>query len=265
MAPKAEREEVILALNRALAKKGFPYFLRVVDMGYTETGAMTVLLEKGSLGSMLVPHYRDLLVTAACQAGPAVVSVELPEQWYRVKVHGVPTRRYLTLGLGLAREEIELGTEYRLKRDPIWLRKPQELKDSEKKGSTIVITVGSLEEAQKNLINGIRFGGSRYRTEHYWELGADTVCPRCCGIGHNSFRDCGDRPPCCFICAGAHEGAEHACKVVNCPARPGIACQHMPAKCGNCGGSHPAMAGTCPKIRDARKRLSKQREPNKEP
>lgn len=199
-----------MALNRALAKKGFPHFLWVVDMGYTETGAMTVLLEKGSLGSMLVPHYSDLLVTAACQADPAVVSVELPEQWYRVKVHRVPTGRYLILGLGLAREEIELGTEYRLKRDPVWLRNPQELKDSEKKGSTIVITVGSLEEARKILINGIRFGVSRYHTEHYWELGADTVCPRCCGIGHKSFRACGDRPPCCFICAGACDGSVKA-------------------------------------------------------
>ena len=74
-----------------------------------------MLLEKGSLGSMIVPHYRDLLVAAACRADPAVVAVELPEQWYRIKVHGVPIRRYLTLGLGLAREEIELSTEFRLK------------------------------------------------------------------------------------------------------------------------------------------------------
>ncbi|KAL1978960.1 hypothetical protein VTN96DRAFT_7983 [Rasamsonia emersonii] len=209
---------------------------------------------------MLVPSYRDLLVAAARQADPAVVSVELPEQWYKVKVHGVPTRRYLANGLGLAREEIELGTEYRLKRDPIWLRNPEEIR--EQKGSTIVITVGSLEEARKILINGIRFGGSRYRTEHYWDLGADTVCPRCCGIGHYSFRACGDRPPLCFICAGPHEGADHVCKVVNCTTKPGTAGQHMPAKCGNCGGPHPATTGTCPKIREARKRLSKKREPS---
>ncbi|KAL2004445.1 hypothetical protein VTN00DRAFT_5208 [Thermoascus crustaceus] len=173
-APKAEREEVILAINRGLAKENFPGFIRVADMGYTATGAMTVLLERGSLGSMLLPDYRDLLVAAARQADPAVISAELPEQWYRVKVHGVPIKRYLTRGLELAREEIELGTEFQLKRNPTWLRNPQELKGSEQKGSTIVITVGSLEEAQKLLINGIRFGGSRYRTEHYWELGPDT-------------------------------------------------------------------------------------------
>lgn len=87
---------MILAINRGLAKEGFPGFIRVVHMGYTATGAMTVLLEKGSLGSMLLPDYKDLLVAAARQADPAVISVELPEQWYRVKVHGVPTKHYLT-------------------------------------------------------------------------------------------------------------------------------------------------------------------------
>jgi hypothetical protein len=208
---------------------------------------------------MLLPRYRDLLVTAARKADPAVISAELPEQWYRVKVHGVHIKRYLTLGLQLARQEIESGTEHRLKRDPTWLRNPEEVRGSEKKGSSIVITVGSLEEARKLLINGIRFGGSRYRTEHYWELGPDTVCPRCCGIGHNSFKACGDRPPLCFICAGPHEGADHACKVIDCITKSGNACRHMPAKCGNCGGLHPATMWNCPRKREARKSLYRER------
>jgi hypothetical protein len=94
-----------------------------------------------------------------------VISVELPEQWYKVKVHGVPTQRYFHLGLGLAREEIELGTGLKLMGDPIWLRNPQ---DIEGRGSTIVVAVGSHEDFRKILINGnygIRFGGTRYRTE----------------------------------------------------------------------------------------------------
>lgn len=123
-----------------------------------------------------------------------------------IKVHGVPIRQYLGCGLNLAREEIELSTEFQLKRDPTWLRNSRELHGSNKKGSTMVITVGSLEEAQKLLINGIRFGGSRFRTENYWEVGVDTVCPRCCRLGHRSFRACGDHQPCCFICAGPMKG-----------------------------------------------------------
>jgi hypothetical protein len=258
-APRAEREDIILAVNRGLANGGFPGFIRAIDAGYSSSGAVTVLLEKGALGSMLLPDHRDLLVTAVRQADPAIISAELPEQWYRVKIHGVPTRRYLSCGLALAREEIELGTEVRLKRNPTWLRRPKELQNG-KKGSTIVITVGSLEEARKLLINGIRFGGSRYRTEHYWEVGVDTVCPRCGHLGHRSFKACGSNPPCCFICAGAHEGHEHTCRVVNCPAKPGTACQHTPAKCSNCGGPHPATAGNCPAKRAARK----QRKENKQ-
>ena len=117
-APRANCEEIILALNRVLARKGLPVFVRIIDAGYTATGAISALLEKGALGTMVIPYYRDALIAAICQADPAVVSVELSEQWHRVKVHGVPLRRYLTLGLGLAREEIELSTNYRLKRDP---------------------------------------------------------------------------------------------------------------------------------------------------
>lgn len=84
----------------------------------------------------------------------------------------------------------------------------------------MVITVGFLEEAQKLLVNGVRFGGSRFKTENYWEVGVDTVCPRCCHLGHRSFKACGDHQPCCFICAGPHEGSKHVCWVVDCSAKP---------------------------------------------
>ncbi|KAJ5981995.1 hypothetical protein N7451_012095 [Penicillium sp. IBT 35674x] len=110
-------------VNRALAQARLPDFIRVVDAGYSSTGAITAVLEKEALGSMLVPSYDDLLITAVRQADPAVISAELPEQWYRVKVHGVPTRRYFSCGLSLAKEEIALGTRVRLKGNPTWLRR----------------------------------------------------------------------------------------------------------------------------------------------
>jgi hypothetical protein len=260
MGPRVDKEDIILAVNRGLAQAEFPDFVRAIDAGYSSTGAVTVLLEKGALGSMVVPSHWDLVVAAARQADPAIISAELPEQWYRVKVHGVPTRRYLSCGLGLAREEIELGTRIRLKRDPTWLRRHRDVQDGTRKWSTIVVTVGSLEEARELLVHGIRFGGARYKTEHYWEVGVDTVCPRCCRLGHRSFKACGSNPPCCFICAGPHEGHEHICRVLDCSARAGTACQHTPAKCGNCGGPHSATAGNCPARRAARKQQRDSRE-----
>ena len=81
-APRADKEDIIVVLNRALAQSKLPDFVRVVDAGYSSTGAITVLLEKEALGSMLVPSYDDLLITAVRQAHAAVISVELPEQWY---------------------------------------------------------------------------------------------------------------------------------------------------------------------------------------
>jgi len=156
--PKSSREDIILALNRALADAKLPDFIRVVDAGYMETGAISVLLGQGSLGSMVLPGYGELLVAVVCKADKAVVSAELPEQWYQVKVHGIPRERYLTLGLGLAREEIELGTEYKLKRDPKWLRNPEEFRGESKKGSTIVVTVGTLEEPGECSLMGSALG-----------------------------------------------------------------------------------------------------------
>ena len=93
---------------------------------------------------MLLPDYKDLLVTAAGQVDPAVISVELLEKWYCVKVHGVPIKHYLTCGLALAREEIELGTEYQLKRNPAWFQSSEELHNRNQKGSTIVIVTAQL-------------------------------------------------------------------------------------------------------------------------
>jgi hypothetical protein len=258
---RAEKADIILELNKALVGEGLPTFLRVQDAGYTSSGAISVLLNRGASHSMLLPEYRDTLLTAARKADIGVISVEAPEQWYRLKVHGVPVRRYLTLGLGLARQEIETGGELELKRDPVWLRSARDLRESSRKGSTIVITVGSLEEARNLRVNGIRFGGARYKTEHYWDLGPGTVCPRCCGIGHRSFRACGDRPPLCYICAGPHEGIDHTCSVTTCKAKPGNHCQHMPAKCGNCGGKHPATARSCPKQKEAWRQQTKQTAP----
>jgi hypothetical protein len=41
--PEAEREKIILALNKALAKKNLPTFIRVVDAGYTNGSSVRPL------------------------------------------------------------------------------------------------------------------------------------------------------------------------------------------------------------------------------
>lgn len=107
-----------------------------------------ILLEKVALGAMILPSYKDLLVAAARQADPAVISVELSEQWYHIKVHRVPIRHYLTCRLTLAYEEVELSTEYQPKRNLTWLWSSKELQSGNQKGSSAIITLDSLEEAR---------------------------------------------------------------------------------------------------------------------
>ena len=79
---------------------------------------------------MLVPAYNDMLITAIQRCDPAVISVEISEQWQHIKVHGVLVHRYMNSenSLGLAWEEIKLQGVFRLKRDPVWLVSPKKLR-----------------------------------------------------------------------------------------------------------------------------------------
>jgi hypothetical protein len=89
---------VILALNRALAKKNLPAFIRVVDARYTWTGALSVLLERGSLGTMLIckiecnsiphgiPHENCnsavVALPSPVTAGASLKVIAYPREWY---------------------------------------------------------------------------------------------------------------------------------------------------------------------------------------
>jgi hypothetical protein len=172
-------------------------------------------------------------------------------------VHAVPVACYSVSGLNLAWEEIELGGAYTLIRDLTWIKLIAAIQANNQRFSTIVITVGGLDDARRLLTRGIHFKGIRHSTSAYYEVDKNTICPRCCGIDHQTYRGCGPRPPLYTICAGAHEAREHACNVRDCRAQIGHPCLHAPTKCGNCGGKHQADSPGCPKLREARQRLHK--------
>jgi hypothetical protein len=252
---REDTRNILLWLNRALDGAGLPIFMRAVDSGYAASGHLTVLLKEGTPSNTLVPAYNDMLIAAVRRVDPAVVSVEISEQWQRVKVHRVPIQRYMNSnhGLELAREEIELVNSVKLKRDPTWLKSPKALRAGNQRFSTIVVTVGSREEARGLLKAGLEFGGHHYKTEAYLDTNPESVCARCCGIGHSSYWECKNQPPKCTICAGDHEALSHKCNVVGCTAGLAKSCQHCPIRCANCGESHVATSPKCPKIKQARK------------
>ncbi|KAI7974128.1 hypothetical protein EIK77_002993 [Talaromyces pinophilus] len=250
-----DAKDIVLGLNQALSNAGMPNFVRAVNAGYAASGHLTVLLQEEAPSNVLVPAYNDMLITAVRRCDPAVISVEISEQWQRVKVHGVPVQRYMSSesGLGLAREEIELQGVFRLKRDPVWLVSPRKLKTRNQRYATIVVTVGSGEDARKMLKFGLQFGTQRHTTEAYKEVSPESICPRCCGIEHSNHLRCKEQPPKCSICARDHEALSHAYNVVNCQGRPGKACQHCLIKCTNCGEAHEATSPRYPLVKQARK------------
>lgn len=256
-APKQAREDIILYLNRYLAQAGFPGFARVADANYTDSGAISVLLEQGTTATALLPAYMDPLVAACHWVDPAVISVEPNQQWHKLKVHAVPVARYSASGLTLAQEEIELGGTCTLMRTPTWIKPLTAIQATGQRFSTIVITVGSLEDARRLLPQGIRFGGNMHPVTPYYDVGKDSVCTRCCGIGHRAYRACGTRPELCLVCAGPHEARDHACNVLDCTSKTGHPCLHTPTKCGNCGRGHQADSPSCPKLREIRRRSYK--------
>src|SRR6266480_5880541 len=149
-------------MNKVLTAQRLLTFVWMLNAEYSMADAVSVLLRKGAVSTMLVPKYSDVLLTAVRAVDPEITAVETSEQWYRVKVHGVSLARYTAIGLGVARQEIEMGGEFQLKQEPRWLMGPGARKARGYRGSTIVVTVGSQAEALKMVANGLRFGGVRH-------------------------------------------------------------------------------------------------------
>ena len=125
-------------------------------------------------------------------------------------------------------------------------------------GSAIVITVASNAEATYLCAKGLRFGGSLKVVERYWEAGPGSVCPNCCGIGHDWPGKCGERPSQCTLCAGPHQLEEHKSDVSCCKVRMGKSCTHVTVCCANCESNYQATSTRCmarqKAEKDARKR-----------
>lgn len=77
------------------------------------------------------------------------------------------------------------------------------------RGSSIIITVADNSDATYLCAKGLRFGGTLEVVERYWEAAPGSVCPVCCGIGHDCVGKCGQRPAQCTLYAGLHTLEEH--------------------------------------------------------
>ena len=176
----------------------------------------------------------------------------------------MPLGRYLGEGkMELLKREVESSTGVQLKTTPRWLIHESRLRERQEsgnyRGSSIVITVANNSDATYLCARGLRFGGTLKVVERYWEAGPGSVCPVCCGIGHDRLGKCGQRPAQCTLCAGPHKLEDHKCGVNGCKVGFGKICTHVTAVCANCKGSHQATSGKCPARQKAEKDARKKK------
>lgn len=214
-------EDIMLALNEALQKAGKPISIRFNRVSYSQSGAISALLTEKGDATELLKTRTNILIRAAKTIDRAIIGIEALEHWQRLKVHGMPLGRYLGEGkMELLKREVESSIGIRLKTVPQWLihesRLRERLESGSNRGSAIVITVANHSEASYLCAKSLRFGGGLKVVEKFWEAGPGSVCPICCGIGHDRLGNYRQRPPQCTLCAGPYKLDEHRCRVSGC-------------------------------------------------
>ena len=95
--------------------------------------------------------------------------------------------------------------------------------------------------------------------ERFWEVRPRSVCPICCGVGHDRLRNCEKRPPQCTLYAGPHRLDEHRCGVNGCQSGSRKSCSHVTPTCANCQSRHQATFFKCPVRYKAEKETRKRK------
>ena len=210
LSPQKSEADLMLALNKSLQKAGIPAYTRFSRVGYSQSGAISTLLTEKSSVEQLVKNHSNIIIRTAKAVDAGVIGVEALERWQRLKVHGMSLARYLGEGkMEVLCREIESSTGIQLKTVPCWLisesQLEKRLESGTGRGSAIVITVGTSEEASKLCSRRLRFGGALKVVKKYWEVGPSLVCLSCASVGHDRLEEYKDQAIQCVICAGAHK------------------------------------------------------------
>ena len=122
----------MLTLNKALQQAGEETSLRFIRVRYAPSGAISALLSEKADAGQLLPWRSNLLIRAVRALDPAVVGIEIPEHWQRLKDHGMPLERYLGEGkMELLEREVESATGIQLKSVPRWLISENRLREQQ--------------------------------------------------------------------------------------------------------------------------------------
>jgi hypothetical protein len=210
--------------------------------------------------------FSDVILTASRRLDSAIVAVGPNEEWTRIKVHGVDTRRYIGKLDKLKKDLMTDNDGLDIPMSVRWLANELTVKQRTNVGSIRASSVAFAVKDRGTAIHAIRKGlflaGRCLRAEPYLRASPDAFCDHCSGWGHLAV-NCGSgtiqAPPRCAHCSRPHLTTAHTCNVLGCAEcdkRPGRICKHSAStlKCPNCKGKHSAKSDMCPKKKEAIKK-----------
>ena len=167
------KEDLMLELNTEIRRlEGVPKSIKAIKVSYSGRGAISVLLSDKSDANELVNGYRDRLIKVVKTVDVLVTGAEVVTKWHKVKLAGMPLYRYLQHGgMELLQREIESQIENPLMLTPRWIVHPERLfeesQSKNRKGAEVVLTVGTKEEADRLIKNGLNFRHMRKSVSYF--------------------------------------------------------------------------------------------------
>src|SRR6266513_4838406 len=236
---RQQPQDLLLLANQVLRNEKAEG-ISFIQLSYTPTGQISAVLNKSANRDMVEPLL-SAVQRAFQERKVPVLSAGAVETWAKLRVHLVPTERYLQPGgLDLARKEIETTLGFQLPTAVRWLKTAEAIRENQGKGSkytSVMVTVPNADVAKRLKAQGLYFRGKKHPVEDFHDSSRE-VCPDCCQIGHK--KGC-TSPPKCFLCAGNHHCRSHHCEACD----SGKPCKHLPLKCANCKGKHEAVNPIC--------------------
>ena len=108
--------DLMLALNKALARAEERVDIRFLRVKYSLSGAVFALLTEKANAGLSIPQLSNVLIRAAKTVNIAIIEIDILEHWQRLKVHGMSLDRYLGYSkIELLRQEVESSTGIQLK------------------------------------------------------------------------------------------------------------------------------------------------------
>lgn len=137
----------------------------------------------------MILKYKDNIIGATRRVDPTVIDLVTNETWQRIKLHGVPLARYLTVssaGLDKLRDELESENDgLKIPLTIRWLGKAEDIAARWRQGlvnaSSVTFAVKGEGIAERIVQNGTRARGTRMRASYFVAAGPRALCTTCSG------------------------------------------------------------------------------------